>query len=64
MLLVLDVGNSQTSFGVYDQGKFIHHFRAETKSSRTAEEYAAYLLPLLQFHGLKHQWEVVAIAYP
>ncbi len=63
MLLALDVGNTQTSFGVLDQGKFIHHFRAETKSSRTAEEYAAFLWPLLQVHGLSFQgWDGVAIA--
>jgi len=63
MLLALDVGNSQTSFGVYDGGKLVHHFRAETKTSRTAEEYASFLWPLLQFHGLSFKdWSGVAIA--
>lgn len=63
MLLVLDVGNSQTSFGVYEAGKLVHHFRAETKSSRTAEEYAAFLWPLLQLHKKSFDnWEGVAIA--
>ncbi len=63
MLLALDVGNSQTSFGVFQDGKLVHHFRSETKSSRTAEEYAAFLWPLLQFHGLSFSgWKGVAVA--
>ncbi len=63
MLLVLDVGNSQTSFGVYENDKLVHHFRAETKSSRTAEEYAAFLWPLLQLQKKDFSgWAGVAIA--
>lgn len=62
-MLVLDVGNSQTSFGVYENGALTRHFRAETKSSRTAEEYAAFLYPLLQFHKKDFSgWQGVAIA--
>ncbi|MFM8269070.1 MAG: type III pantothenate kinase [Pseudomonadota bacterium] len=52
MLLVLDVGNTQTSFGVFQSGKLIQHWRAETQISRTADEYASFLFPLMNHGGL------------
>jgi len=62
MLLALDIGNSQTSYGIFKKGKLIHHWRAETKISRTAEEYAAFLFPLLEHSGLtKTEWEGIAV---
>jgi len=47
MLLVLDVGNTQTSFGVFKDSKLIHHWRTQTQISKTADEYAGFLFPLL-----------------
>ena len=47
MLLVLDIGNTQTSFGVFKDDKLIHHWRAETQISKTSDEYASFLFPLL-----------------
>jgi type III pantothenate kinase len=62
LLLAVDIGNSQTSFGVFQQGKLLHHWRLETKPSRTADEYAAFLFPLLDHAGLKNNsWEGIAI---
>jgi type III pantothenate kinase len=62
MLLVLDIGNSQTSYGIFKKDKLLHHWRAETKISRTADEYAAFLFPLLDNAGLsKTDWEGIAI---
>jgi type III pantothenate kinase len=62
VLLALDIGNSQTSFGVFDGRKLLHHWRAETKVSRTSDEYAALLFPLLDHVGLKQgRWESVVV---
>lgn len=53
MLLAVDIGNSQTSFGLFEQSVLKHHWRAQTNRSRTADEYAAFFFPLLTQHGLK-----------
>lgn len=46
MLLGIDVGNSQTSYGLFDGKKLLFHWRGETKHSRTPDELASFLLPL------------------
>lgn len=63
MLLAIDVGNSQTSYGVFQKnGSLLHHWRSETKVSRTTEEYASFLFPLLDFAKVaKNEWDGVAI---
>jgi type III pantothenate kinase len=48
VLLAVDAGNSQTSFGIFSEGKLRHHWRAGTHSALTPDEYASFLLPLLQ----------------
>lgn len=52
MLLALDIGNTQISFGLFDGSTLRHHWRAETKASRTADEYASLLFPLLDHAGI------------
>jgi type III pantothenate kinase len=62
LLLAVDIGNSQTSFGVFRDDKLLYHWRSKTESSRTSDEYAAFLFPLLDHAGLKGQsWEGIAI---
>jgi type III pantothenate kinase len=51
-VLLVDVGNSNTRFGVLRQGAIAHVFRLATESSRTADEMAALLLPLFERVGL------------
>jgi type III pantothenate kinase len=53
MLLAVDIGNTQTSFGIYQASKLTQHWRAETKVSRTADEYLALLYPLMTRAGIK-----------
>ena len=48
MLLVIDIGNSQTSYGIFERSKLKYHWRGETQMARTADEYAAFLFPLFQ----------------
>ena len=47
LLIVVDVGNTNTVCGVFQGDKFIADFRLSTDVDRTADEYAALLLPLL-----------------
>ena len=39
MLLVVDVGNSNITYGIYDGKTLIQTFRMETKTSRTSDEF-------------------------
>src|SRR5215510_3727163 len=39
MLLVIDIGNTNTVLGVYEDVRLVGHWRLETKSSQTADEY-------------------------
>ena len=39
MLLVIDIGNTNTSLGVYEEASLIAHWRMATERSRTTDEY-------------------------
>jgi type III pantothenate kinase len=52
MLLVIDVGNSNIVYGLFDGVTLKHQFRVETGRSRTADEYRVVLYQLLQMHGV------------
>lgn len=52
MLLAVDVGNTQTSYGVFKDSKLVHHWRGETKAVRSVDEYASFLIPLFQNVGV------------
>ena len=39
MLLVIDVGNTDTVLGVYDGDNLVHDWRIRTKTDRTVDEY-------------------------
>lgn len=53
MLLVVDVGNTHTVIGVYDEERLVHDFRIETAKGRTSDEYHVLLLNLLELAGVK-----------
>lgn len=52
MLLVVDVGNTQTHFGVYDDGELTEHWRFGTVRESTSDEVGAVLSNLLALRGL------------
>lgn len=52
MLLAIDAGNTNTVFALCDGDAISHVWRIKADASRTADEYAAWLLPLLQQAGL------------
>ena len=57
MLLAIDVGNTNTVLGLYDNKKLIQHWRIKTDSSSTADEL------ILTFNGLlKDQPQVTGIS--
>ena len=53
MLLVVDVGNTQTVLGLYDGERLVHDFRIETSKGRTSDEYHVLLLNLLALAGIE-----------
>jgi type III pantothenate kinase len=52
MLLVMDAGNSNVTFGVYKSEKLLRHWRIRTETGRTHDEYAAFLGALFMQSGL------------
>jgi type III pantothenate kinase len=52
MLLAIDAGNTNVVFAVYDGQAIRAQWRAITKVSRTADEYAVWLSQLLALEGL------------
>jgi type III pantothenate kinase len=54
MLLVIDVGNTNVSYGVFDGTHLLHHVRSESARARTADEYAALVRQLLILRDVKH----------
>jgi type III pantothenate kinase len=52
MLLAIDAGNTNIVFAVHDGKEIRAEWRAVTETTRTADEYAVLLNPLLQLQGL------------
>lgn len=52
MLLVIDVGNTNTSLGVYDGERLVTHWRLTTARERTVDEYGVHARNLFALAGL------------
>lgn len=52
MLLAIEQGNTNTLFAIHDGADWIAQWRVATESTRTADEYAAWLYQLMQMQGL------------
>jgi len=52
VLLVVDVGNTQTHFGAYDGDRLVEHWRFATVRDSTADELGAALRNLLELRGV------------
>ncbi len=61
MLLVIDVGNTNTSYGVFDGASLLHHVRSESARSRTADEYAVLVRQMLVMRGAPPEGITAAI---
>ncbi len=55
MLLVVDAGNTNVVFAVHDGGSWRGTWRLRTDTQRTSDEYAVWLLNLLERTGLKRE---------
>ena len=55
MLLAVDVGNTNIVYGVYNQGKWIHHWRIKTIRDKMPDEYGIILKSLLRDAGISMQ---------
>jgi len=53
VLLVVDVGNTQTHFGAYEGARLLEHWRFATVRQSTADELGAALANLLELRGMK-----------
>ncbi|UTX17309.1 type III pantothenate kinase [Bacillus velezensis] len=52
MLLVIDVGNTNTVIGVYHDGELEYHWRIETSRHKTEDEFGILLRSLFEHSGL------------
>jgi type III pantothenate kinase len=52
VLLVVDVGNTQTHFGAFRADELVQHWRFATERTETCDELAAKLAGMLALHGL------------
>ena len=52
MIFVIDVGNTNTVIGVYEEDILKYHWRIETNRNKTDDEYGMIIKSLLQHEGL------------
>ena len=62
MLLAMDIGNSQTVVGVYDDDQLLRHWRVSTETRRTSDELALQLEGLLTLMDLSLSRHVTGVA--
>ena len=55
MLLVIDAGNTNVVFAVHDRSAWRGSWRIRTDQARTSDEYAVWLLSLLEHNRLKSE---------
>jgi type III pantothenate kinase len=53
VLLAIDVGNTQTHLGVFDDVELVEHWRFATDPSATSDQLAVAILGLLELHGIE-----------
>ncbi len=53
MLFVIDVGNTHTVLGVFEQGTLVRDWRLQTHDGRTADEHGSLLRELLDYADIR-----------
>ena len=61
MLLVVDAGNTNTVMAVHDGHNWVGRWRISTNTQRTSDEYAVWLLTLLNQAGIKRELITAAV---
>lgn len=62
MILAIDVGNTQTVFGLHDGDAWTHVWRRETAREETEDSIAAWLHTLFTMHGVEFSCEYLLLA--
>jgi len=62
MLLAIDVGNTQTLIGLFNERELADHWRIATEPARTSDELAVMIQQFLGFHGFSFDATGVAIS--
>lgn len=62
MLLAVDVGNTQTHLGVFDEDDLVHEWRASTDARRSADELALLFGEFLSVAGLTFAKQISGLA--
>ena len=52
MLLVIDIGNTNTSLGVFENDKLVHTFALSSDIKKTDDEYGISLLAILNHYNI------------
>nr|MBA3600423.1 type III pantothenate kinase [Acidobacteriota bacterium] len=55
MLLAIDIGNTNTSLGIFDGENLIEHWRIATVRERTADELGVLIRQMLALSNLNYQ---------
>ncbi len=55
MLLVIDIGNTNLTLGVFDRDKLLHSWRLSTEITRTEDEYGIFIKNLLISQDLENK---------
>jgi len=55
MILVIDVGNTNTVVGVYEGKQLLCHWRMKTDKRRTADEYGMFFLTMMKNDGIDNK---------
>jgi type III pantothenate kinase len=61
VLLVIEVGNTNTSVGVYDGPRLLVSWRLTSRREQTADEYGVFIQSLLRTRGIEQQ-HITAVA--
>jgi type III pantothenate kinase len=62
MLLAVDVGNTQTVIGLFNEKELADHWRIATVAERTSDELALMIQQFLGFHGFSFDAQVTGLA--
>ncbi|MEN3273114.1 MAG: type pantothenate kinase, partial [Actinomycetota bacterium] len=65
MLLAVDVGNSETVIGLFEEPpgvELVDHWRVSTNTERTSDEMALLVQEFLAFHGFSFDTDIAGVA--
>lgn len=55
MLVAIDIGNTDITFGIFQGNKLYDTFRMRTKINRTSDEYGMFMLDVIKYKGYRRE---------